>query len=111
MVAGRNDDMLAAILTMLAGVILQMNAGDRERDADEFHALGKFQRNNPPTFEGAHEPDKAQEWLKAIEKIFRVMNYSDAHKVQFDTHMLEKEAEDWWRNTVVRFDEDGIEVT
>ncbi|XP_050885288.1 uncharacterized protein LOC127088774 [Lathyrus oleraceus] len=25
--------------------------------------------------------------------------------------MLEKEAEDWWRNTVQRFDEDGIEVT
>ncbi|XP_050920245.1 uncharacterized protein LOC127137869 [Lathyrus oleraceus] len=39
------------------------------------------------------------------------MNYSDAQKVQFGTHMLEKEAEDWWRNTIQRFDEDGIEVT
>ncbi|XP_050889398.1 uncharacterized protein LOC127094633 [Lathyrus oleraceus] len=111
MVAGRNDDTLAAALTMLASTILQMNDGDRERDADEFRALGKFQRNNPLTFEGAHEPDKAQEWLKDIEKIFRVMNCSDAQKVQFGTHMLEKEAEDWWRNTVLRFDEDGIEVT
>ncbi|XP_050915053.1 uncharacterized protein LOC127130009 [Lathyrus oleraceus] len=88
-----------------------MNAGDRERDVDEFRALGKFQRNNPPTFEGAHEPEKAQEWLKAIEKIFRVINYSDAQKVQFGTHMLEKEVVDWWRNTVQRFDEDGIEMT
>ncbi|XP_050909220.1 uncharacterized protein LOC127122994 [Lathyrus oleraceus] len=80
-----------------------------ERDADEFRALGKFQRNNPPTFEGTHEPDKAQELLKAIEKIFRVTNCSDAQKVQFGTHMLEKEAKDWWRNTVQRFDENGIE--
>ncbi|XP_050889353.1 uncharacterized protein LOC127094576 [Lathyrus oleraceus] len=111
MVAGRNDDALAATLTMLVGVIPQVNDGDRERDADVFRALGKFQRNNLPTFEGAHEPDKAQEWLKAIEKIFRVMNCSDAQKVQFDTHMLDKEVEDWWRNIIQRFDEDGIEVT
>ncbi|XP_050889202.1 uncharacterized protein LOC127094404 [Lathyrus oleraceus] len=107
MVAGRNDDVLAEVLTMLVGGIPQMNVGDRERGADEFRALRKFQRNNPPTFEGAHEPDKAQEWLKAIEKIFRVMNCSDAQKVQFGTHMLEKEAEDWWRNIVQRFDEDA----
>ncbi|XP_050895188.1 uncharacterized protein LOC127101788 [Lathyrus oleraceus] len=92
MVAGRNDDALAEALTLLAGAILQMNAGDREHDADEFRAL-------------------AQEWLKAIEKIFRVMNCSNAQKVQFDTYMLEKEAEDWWHNTIQRFNEDGIEVT
>ncbi|XP_050897172.1 uncharacterized protein LOC127103988 [Lathyrus oleraceus] len=92
MVAGRNDDALAEELTLLAGAIPQMNVGDRERDADEFRALGKFQRNNLPTFEGAHEPDKAQEWLK---------------KVQFGTHVLEKEAKDWWGNTIQRFDEDG----
>ncbi|XP_050908915.1 uncharacterized protein LOC127122658 [Lathyrus oleraceus] len=106
MVAGRNDDPLAATLALLSGAISQMNVGDRERDANEFRALGKFQRNNLPTFEGAHEPDKAREWLKAIEKIFRVMNCSDTLKVQFGTHILEKEAEDWWRNIVQRFDED-----
>ncbi|XP_050888793.1 uncharacterized protein LOC127093949 [Lathyrus oleraceus] len=37
------------------------------------------------------------------------MNCSDAQKVQFGTHMLEKEAEDWWRNTVQKFDEDSRE--
>ncbi|XP_050908787.1 uncharacterized protein LOC127122510 [Lathyrus oleraceus] len=68
MVVGRNNDAFAATLTLLAGVILQMNVGDQERDADEFRALGKFQRNNPPNFEGAHEPDKAQEWLKRFEE-------------------------------------------
>lgn len=61
MVVGRNNDALTETLTLLAGVILQMNAGDQERYATEFRALGKFQRNNPPTFEGAHEPDKAKE--------------------------------------------------
>ncbi|XP_058757495.1 uncharacterized protein LOC131630767 [Vicia villosa] len=69
---------------MLAGAIGQIppaNAGNRNGDDDEYRAFGRFQRNNPPVFEGEHEPDKAQAWLKAIEKIFR------------------------------RFEEDGIEVT
>ncbi|XP_058760911.1 uncharacterized protein LOC131634282 [Vicia villosa] len=114
MVAGRNDDAIAEALAMLAGAIGQIppaNAGNRNRDDDEYRALRRFQRNNPPVFEGEHEPDKAQAWLKAIEKIFRVMNCTDAQKVQFGTHMLEKEAEDWWNNTLQRFEEDGIEVT
>ena len=113
MVAGRNNDAIAEALRMLAGSIgqiPQVNASHRE-EVDEFRALEKFQRNNPPIFEGEHEPDKAQAWLKAIEKIFRVMNCTDAQKVQFGTHKLEKEAEDWWNNTVQRFDEEGIEVT
>ncbi|XP_057452620.1 uncharacterized protein LOC130744453 [Lotus japonicus] len=97
---------------MLAGTIgqgQQANAGNQNQD--EFRALGKFQRNNPPTFEGAYNLDKAQAWLKAIEKIFRVMNCTDAQKVQFGTHMLEKEVEDWWDSTVQRFEGDGMEIT
>ncbi|XP_058755173.1 uncharacterized protein LOC131628349 [Vicia villosa] len=97
---------------MLAGSIghiPHVNAGNRNGDGDEFRALGKFHRNNPPVFEGEHEPDKAQAWLKAIVNIFRVMIYTDAQRVQFGTHMLEKEAKDWWNNTLQRFEEDGIQ--
>ncbi|XP_058747219.1 uncharacterized protein LOC131620235 [Vicia villosa] len=68
---------------MLAGSLGQMpqaNAGNWNADDDEYRALGKFQRKNPPIFEGEHEPDKAQAWLKEIEKIFRVMNCTDAQK-------------------------------
>ncbi|XP_058777195.1 uncharacterized protein LOC131651555 [Vicia villosa] len=39
------------------------------------------------------------------------MNYTNAQKVQFGFHMLEKEVEDWWGNIIQRFDEEGIEVT
>lgn len=37
--------------------------------------------------EGAHI------WLQEIEKIFRVMACTDAHKVFYGTHMLSEEAE------------------
>ncbi|XP_058766068.1 uncharacterized protein LOC131639602 [Vicia villosa] len=76
MVVGRNDDAIVDALRMLArslGEIPQANAGNRNGDDDEYRALGKFQRNNSPTYEGEHEPDNAQAWLKAIEKIFRVI--------------------------------------
>ncbi|XP_058768915.1 uncharacterized protein LOC131642712 [Vicia villosa] len=91
MVAGRNGDAIADALRMLVGSLCQIP-----------------QRNNSPIFEGEHEPDKAQAWVKAIEKIFRVMNYTDAQRVQFGTHMLEKEAEDWWGNTAQRFEEEEL---
>ncbi|XP_058768161.1 uncharacterized protein LOC131641883 [Vicia villosa] len=110
MVAGRSDDAIVDALRMLVGSlgqIPQVNVGNRNGDDDEYRALGKFQRKNSPIFEGEHEPDKAQAWVKAIEKIFRVMNYTDAQRVQFSTHMLEKEAKDWWGNTAQRFEEEG----
>ncbi|XP_058765540.1 uncharacterized protein LOC131639039 [Vicia villosa] len=41
-------------------------------------------------FRGKHDPDGALEWLKDIERIFRVMDCSDAQKV------LVGETDDWW---------------
>ncbi|XP_058726090.1 uncharacterized protein LOC131597406 [Vicia villosa] len=102
MVAGRNDDAIAEALIRLAGAIGQAphaNAGNGEKN--------KF----PPIFKGEHEPEKAQAWLKDIKKIFRVMNFTDVQKVRFCTHMLEKEAEDWWSNTIHRFDEECMKVS
>ncbi|XP_058788212.1 uncharacterized protein LOC131662423 [Vicia villosa] len=75
MVVGRNGDAIVDALRMLAGSLGQI-------------PQGKFQRNNPPIFEGEHEPNKAQAWLKAIEKIFRIMNCIDLLRVQFGTDML-----------------------
>ena len=106
--AGRIDAAFAAALQAVAQVVQNLpNAG-----ADvEFRNLDKFQKNHPPSFRGTYDPDGAQVWLKKIEKIFCVMNCSIEKKVQFGTHMLEEEAEDWWGNTSQRFDEDGTVVT
>ncbi|XP_050877866.1 uncharacterized protein LOC127081680 [Lathyrus oleraceus] len=52
-----------------------------------------------PTFKGRYDPDGAQTWLREFERIFRVMDFSKAQKVQFDMHMLAKEPDDWWINT------------
>lgn len=63
---------------------------------DGSRALETFQRNHPSTLRGKHDPEEAQEWLKEVKRIFRVMDCLDAQKVHFGTHMLEGEADDWW---------------
>ncbi|XP_058733556.1 uncharacterized protein LOC131605185 [Vicia villosa] len=67
------------------------NAGSR--------SLATFQRENPPVFKGTHDPDGALDWLKEIERIFRVMDCTPTQKVRYGTHMLAKEADDWWLET------------
>lgn len=61
---------------------------------DEFRSLGKFQSNNPPTFKDRYDPEGAQAWLRYIDKIFRVIQCTEAHKVQFGIHMMIEEVDD-----------------
>ncbi|XP_058783569.1 uncharacterized protein LOC131658274 [Vicia villosa] len=79
------------------------NAGSR--------SLVTFQRENPPVFKGTHDPDGALDWLKELERIFRVMDCTPAQKVRYGTHILAKEADDWWLEMLARLEFSGEEVT
>jgi hypothetical protein len=92
---GRNDAAIAAALHAVAQAVGQpqvVGAGVN----DGVRMLETFLRNHPPTFKGRYDPDGAQSWLKEIERIFRVMDCSEAQMVRFGTHMLADEADDWW---------------
>lgn len=105
--AGRNDAALAAALQAMAQAVQQ----PLTRENGEARVLETFQKNKPPTFEGQYDPDGAQEWLKEIERIFRLMDCSEARKVRFGTHMLVKEADDWWVATHDKLTAAGEEIT
>ncbi|XP_058732846.1 uncharacterized protein LOC131604422 [Vicia villosa] len=77
----------------------------------ESRSLATFQRENPPVFKGTHDPDGALDWLKELERIFRVMDCTTAQKVRYGTHMLAKEADDWWLETLARLEFSCEEVT
>ena len=62
----------------------------------EYLKFAKFWKANPPSFSGAFSPDEAEEWIKAMEKIFSVLVYTDHQKVAFATYMLEVDVEFWW---------------
>lgn len=94
-IAGRNDRAISNALEAMAQAMQNQNQNNVGGDV-KFCYLEKFQRNKPPTFKGKYDPDGAQEWLKVIEKIFRVMNFSEEQKVSFGTYILVGEADDWW---------------
>ena len=62
----------------------------------DYLKFAEFKKANPPSFRGAFDPDKADEWVKAMEKIFSVLDCMDHQKVTFATYMLKAYAEFWW---------------
>ena len=61
----------------------------------EYLKFAEFRKANSPSFRGAFDPDKAEEWVKAIEKVFSILACTDQQKVAFATYMLETDAEFW----------------
>src|SRR3954471_5345283 len=106
--AGRNDAAIAAALEAMAQVLESHQHGG---ESDASRSLATFQRENPPVFKGTYDPDGAMTWLKEIERIFRVMDFTPGQKVRYGTHMLAVEANDWWLETRQRLEVTGEEVT
>ena len=73
--AGRNDAALDAAFEAMERAIENQPSVDRDAGS---HSLATFQKENPPTFKGKYDPDGALDWLKEIERIFRVMDCTPA---------------------------------
>lgn len=115
MAGGRDDGAIAEALTAMAQVLAQANeqaaVGHRDPGEAEERRLDRFLRNSLPTFQGRYDPDGAQTWMQAMERIFRAMLTSDDQKVRMATHMLAEEAEYWWTNAKGRLEAGGEAVT
>ena len=61
--ARRNEAAMAAAMQAMAQAV--QNLPNAAADV-ESRSMDKFQKNNPPSFKGAHDPDGAQVWLKKI---------------------------------------------
>ena len=81
--------MIADALQALAHAVGNQNRGEAAGDA-EYQGLDRFQRNNPPAFNGRYNPNGAQNWIREIEKIFRVVACPEGKKLLF-IHIL------WWK--------------
>ncbi|XP_022850735.1 uncharacterized protein LOC111372597 [Olea europaea var. sylvestris] len=55
-----------------------------------------FQRHKPPTFDGAPGPRVIEGWLRKLERIFRLINCTDAQKVQCAEFMFIGDESYWW---------------
>ena len=62
----------------------------------EYLKVAEFRKANPSNFKGAYNLDRADEWIKAIKKIFTVLACTEEQKVAFATYMLKADIEFWW---------------
>ena len=71
--------------------------------------LEKFMRQNPPSFAGEVDPEKAESWVNNMEKIFRAMSCPTERRVDLATYRFAEEAEHWWRATRdIKFEEEAV---
>ncbi|XP_027922873.1 uncharacterized protein LOC114180780 [Vigna unguiculata] len=55
-----------------------------------------FMRHKPSKFSGKSTRDEADAWLRECEKIYRVIDCTDAQRLSFVTFLLVADAEYWW---------------
>ncbi|KAF3774026.1 hypothetical protein EJ110_NYTH51919 [Nymphaea thermarum] len=48
---------------------------------------------------GDGSPDKAEEWIEEIERIFEVLEVPGGNKVKYGSYMLKGDAQRWWKST------------
>ncbi|KAK6160496.1 hypothetical protein DH2020_003877 [Rehmannia glutinosa] len=58
----------------------------------------QFCRFNPPVFNGREEPAVAEEWLRALERIFTHIACTDAQKVSCAIFQMTEDADHWWES-------------
>ena len=88
---GGNIDRLIEALTTFAERQAAAMAGNSG-------LLEKFKRLHPTEFTGTIDPSAAEEWLKGIERVFRVLEVTDEQKIRLASFSLAGEALVWWEN-------------
>ena len=73
--------------------------------------FAKFRKVNPSSFRGAFDPNKADEWVKVMKKVFSVLDCTDHQKVTFATYMLEVDTKFWWNGVRRLLQESQAEIT
>ncbi|XP_017239869.1 uncharacterized protein LOC108212659 [Daucus carota subsp. sativus] len=58
--------------------------------------VSEFKRLNPPTFDGATDPDIMEKWIQEMEKAFKLMGSNVGQKVTLAVYQLQGSAYDWW---------------
>ena len=77
----------------------------------EYLKFAEFRKVNPPSFRGAFDPDKAEGWIKVMEKVFSVLACTEYQKVAFAPYMLEADVEFWWTNMKRLLEDSQIDIT
>nr|POE52455.1 hypothetical protein CFP56_74010 [Quercus suber] len=90
---GGEIDEVAVADKIYARIAKAVQGGKRRREGCTF---GEFRKQNPPTFDGGHDPMVAKNWLLRMEKFLRALGCTNAQKVRYATYALQGSAYRWW---------------
>ncbi|KAK7350011.1 hypothetical protein VNO77_08020 [Canavalia gladiata] len=71
----------------------------------------EFRKMNLPSFKGTLNHDKADDWIKAIEKVFGIIECDEEKKETYVAYMLEADAEFWWMGARRLLETEGNHIT
>ncbi|KZV49077.1 hypothetical protein F511_44454 [Dorcoceras hygrometricum] len=73
--------------------------------------IARFQRMNPPVFNGDESSQDADSWLHNVINIFDRAQYDDGLRLRLVTLLLRKTTERWWRGASSTLVEIGVGIT
>ena len=112
-------ELASAMQGVAAALMAQANANttrDQEMRQQNLHnarskGLTDFEKHDPPKFKGKVDPEKADEWIQELEKIFEVMECAARTNVTFTAYLLIGDVEYWWKSTKSMMEVAQEEVT
>ncbi|KND53438.1 hypothetical protein BSCH_01328c [Candidatus Paraburkholderia schumanniana] len=72
------------------------NNNHNNNQKGEDKALERFQKFQPPKFQGGPNPDEAEGWLDRISDIFAALGYTEERQIVFAVFQFEGAARAWW---------------
>jgi hypothetical protein len=64
----------------------------------------EFMSHKPPSFSHSSDPLQADDWIKTVEKMLNIIQFTDREKVLYASSRLEGTAADWWDTYTVAHD-------
>eukprot|EP00262_Sarcandra_glabra_P018040 TRINITY_DN637_c0_g2_i1.p1 TRINITY_DN637_c0_g2~~TRINITY_DN637_c0_g2_i1.p1 ORF type:complete len:400 (-),score=56.59 TRINITY_DN637_c0_g2_i1:79-1230(-) len=103
----KGDGRVLNVIRMPDSMVAYQKTGDRIDDAVTRainvarapilrSEIEEFRKNRPRYFNGTGDVMEAQRWIEKLEKIFDLIQCTDASKVRLATFKLEDAAEHWW---------------
>ncbi|KZV50736.1 hypothetical protein F511_09263 [Dorcoceras hygrometricum] len=110
--AGQNEDQRSARSRSRVRHDEEEEVGDLPPPVERMDVfIARFQRMNPPVFNGDESSEDADSWLWNIIGLFDRVQYDDDLRLSLVTLLLRKAAERWWRGASSTLLETGVGIS
>jgi Retrotransposon gag protein len=88
--------LMQAFFSGLAQFTSQVSTAGHTIQDPFVYALREFERHHTPRYDGSGGYDAVEEWLTAVQVIFRLSRTPEAYMAELATTLLDHDARHWW---------------